>query len=330
MSYDKPRRRRVVAGIDFSHTSIAAVRWTAKWLLRDSDLTLAHALVVPEINGLLAAKFPLPDSLLINARVGAKRRLRELGQTLGVPDVAIEIREGKPADAIAEIARAYKADLIVVGKHGDGMQPRGYTGRTADRLVRSAPAAILLANGALTEPPKRIIVPLTYSSITPFIIQWTRQIFEATHATIVAVHVVGAAVLSHVLSMSNVTKGEVPTAEQIDEIFREDRELWKRELEGAGIPADKITSEVVFGEVSNGVLVSANRNGADMIVMGSHAGPVRRMLLGSAASAVLRDADIPVLVVTEPDPSLEPEMVEAFAGDESVIERKPVLSDSLR
>ena len=328
MSFDKPRRRRVVAGIDFSHTSVAAVRWVARWFLHDSDLTLAHALVVPEINGVLAAKFPLPDSLLIYARVGARRRLRELGQTLGVPDVAIEIREGKPADAIAEIARACKADLIVVGKHGDGTQPRGYTGRTADRLVRSSPAAILVANGVLTEPPKRIIVPLTYSSITPFIIQWTRQIHEATDATIVAVHVVGAAVLSHVLSMSNVTKGEVPTAEQIDEIFREDRDLWKRELEGAGIPAGRITSEVVFGEVSNGVLVSANRNGADMIVMGSHAGPVRRLLLGSAASAVLRDADIPVLVVTEPDPSLEPESVEAFAGDES--KNEPVLSASSR
>jgi nucleotide-binding universal stress UspA family protein len=328
MSYDKPRRRRVVAGIDFSHTSIAAVRWVAKWLLRNSDLTLAHALVIPEINGVLAVKFPLPDSLLINARVGARRRLRELAQSLGVPDVAIEIREGKPADAIAEIARSCKADLIVVGKHGDGTQPRGYTGRTADRLVRSSPAAILLANGLLTEPPRRIIVPLTYSSITPFIIQWTRQIVEATDATIVAVHVVGAAVLSHVLSMSNVTKGEIPTAEQIDEIFREDRELWKRELEGAGIPSDKITSEVVFGEVSNGVLVSANRNGADMIVMGSHAGPVRRLLLGSAASAVLRDADIPVLVVTEPDPSAQPGLVEEFAGDES--KHEPVLSDALR
>lgn len=328
MSYNKPRRHRVVAGIDFSNTSVAAVQWAAKWLLRDSDLTLAHALVVPEIKGVIATKFPLPDSLLINARVGARRRLRELAQKLGLPDVAIEIREAKPAEAIAEIARACKADLIVVGKHGDGMQPRGYTGRTADRLVRSAPAAVLLANGALTETPRTIVVPLTYSSITPFIIQWVRRVTEATDATVVAVHVVGAAVLSHVLSMSNITKGEVPTAEQIDEIFQEDRDLWKRELEGAGIPADKIKAEVVFGEVSNAVLASVNRNRADMIIMGSHAGPVRRLLLGSAASAVLRDSDVPVLVVTEPDPALKPELVEAFAGDESKSER--VLADSLR
>ena len=35
--------------------------------------------------------------------------------------------------------------------------------------------------------------------------------------------------------------------------------------------------------------------------MGSHAGPLRRLLLGSAATAVLRDAGIPVLVVVEPE-----------------------------
>lgn len=330
MSYDKPRPRRIVAGIDFSHTSIAAVRWASSWLLRDSELTLGHALVVPEISGVLAEKYPLPESLLINARVGAKRRLRELGRTLGVPEPAIEIREGKPADALAEIARVCKADLIIVGKHGDGAQPRGYTGRTADRLVRSAPAAILVANGALTDAPARILVPLTYSSITPFIIEWTCHLFEATGATIVAIHVVGAAVLSHVLSMSNVTKGEPPTAEQIDEIFREDGDHWKKELMDAGIPADKITAEVVFGEVSNAVLTSVNQHRADMIVIGSHAGPVRRQLLGSAASAVLRDADVPVLVVTEPDPAAMPELIGASATNENVSTGSPILSDALR
>jgi hypothetical protein len=35
--------------------------------------------------------------------------------------------------------------------------------------------------------------------------------------------------------------------------------------------------------------------------MRSHAGPLRRLLLGSAAAAVLREADLPVLVVVEPE-----------------------------
>jgi nucleotide-binding universal stress UspA family protein len=73
-------------------------------------------------------------------------------------------------------------------------------------------------------------------------------------------------------------------------------------LVAAGVPAGQITAEVVFGEVSNAILNSALQHRADMIVMGSHAGPVRRLLLGSAASAVLRGAEIPVLVAQEPEP----------------------------
>ena len=49
--------------------------------------------------------------------------------------------------------------------------------------------------------------------------------------------------------------------------------------------------------------VAAGRHRADMLVMGSHAGPSRRLLLGSAASAVLREAGIPVLIVVEPEES---------------------------
>jgi universal stress protein E len=293
--------RPVVVGIDFSPTSMATARWAAKWLLDGRRLVLAHALVVPEVHGILADRYPVPESLLLNARSGALRRLHDASLSMDVPDAIIEVKEGNPADAIAEVARELDAELIVVGKHGEGGPHRGYTGRTADRLVRSSPAPVLVANGVLARPPRTILVPLTYSSITPFVIDWTRRMCRASHADVVAIHVVGSAVLSHVLSMSSVKSDHVPTADEIDDTFREDGERWKKELIAAGIPADRIRSEVVFGEVSDAVLAAAGEHEADMIVMGSHAGPLRRLLLGSAASAVLRDAGIPVLVVVEPE-----------------------------
>jgi nucleotide-binding universal stress UspA family protein len=160
-----------------------------------------------------------------------------------------------------------------------------------------------VANGLLLDAPQKILVPVTYSSITPYVIEWARRIHEASNAEIVIVHVVGSAVLSHVLSMSSIKNDEPPSATEIDEIFSEDRDRWTDEFVAAGIPEACITSEVVFGEVSGAVLGAANRHRADLIVMGSHAGPLRRILLGSAASAVLREADIPVLVVVEPENS---------------------------
>jgi len=301
--YDVDTRPRVVAGIDFSPSSVAAVRWIAKMFGENAEIVLAHALVVPEVRGILANKYPISKSLLANARAGAARRLEEVRTTHGLGDVSKEIREGRPADVIADIARAGAADLIVVGKHGEGGPLRGYTGRTADALVRASPVPILVANGMLLDSPRKILVPVTYSSITPFVIEWARRVHDASNAEVVIIHVVGSAVLSHVLSMSSVTKDEVPSETEIDEIFSEDKDRWTEEFVAAGIPANCITSEVVFGEVSRAILAAADSHRADLVVMGSHAGPLRRILLGSAASAVLREADIPVLVVVEPENS---------------------------
>jgi nucleotide-binding universal stress UspA family protein len=289
----------MVAGIDFSPASIAAARW-AITSLRTKDVVLSHALVVPEMHGILADKFPISESLLLNARTGARRRLQDVQRMLNVLDAILDVREGRPADVIADVARAHDADLIVVGKHGESGEHRGYTGRTADQLVRSAPASIIVANGILESKPQRLIVPITYSSITPYIVEWTRRLQAQCDASVTALHVVGSAVLSHVLSMSRIRNGEPPTADEIDDIFLEDRDRWSKEFIEAGIPADRVTSRVVFGEVSESVIAAAARENADMIIMGSHAGPLRRLLLGSAASAVLRNADIPVFIVTEP------------------------------
>ena len=293
------RPQRIVAGIDFSAASFAAARWIARWLAKDSELTLVHSLVVPEIRGILAAKYPLSPSLLENAKAGALRRLREFSGTLP-SQASIDIREGRPADVLAAAARDHDADLVVVGKHGERPN-RGYTGRTADSLIRSAPAPVLMAAGTMRSAPVRLLVALTYSSITPFVIGWVRRLQAASGAEVVAIHVVGSAVLSHVLTMSSVKTGDTPGTEELDEIFSEDRHRWEIELTDAGIPEEKISAEVVFGEVSDSIITASRDHRADMIIMGSHAGPVRRWLLGSAASAVLRQAEIPVLIVVEPE-----------------------------
>lgn len=309
MSVEAPRRRRIIAGIDFSRASFAATQWIARWLVRDDELVLVHSLVVPEFQGILAGKFPLPPSLLENARDGAERRLRAFSATLPLANISIEIRDGRPADTIADVAREKGADLVVVGKHGEHGPLRGYTGRTADNLVRSAPAPVLMASGIPPGDPRRVVVALTYSSITPFILECVKRIQAASGAEIIAINVVGSAVLSHVLTMSSIRTGTTPGNEELREIFSEDRDRWCGQLIDAGVPADKVSAEVVFGEVSESVIAAAREYGADMIIMGSHAGPVRRRILGSAASAVLRHAEIPVLV------AVEPEQQEFSAGD---------------
>lgn len=51
---------------------------------------------------------------------------------------------GLPAETIAEEARAWQADLIVVGSHGKGWVDRILIGSTAERLVTELPTSVLV------------------------------------------------------------------------------------------------------------------------------------------------------------------------------------------
>jgi nucleotide-binding universal stress UspA family protein len=293
---------RVVVGVDFSEPSTEAARWTARWLPEGSELILAHVLVLPEMDMLLRDRFPVSPSVLENARLGADRRLKELSASIGHPRTWVEIREGRPADAIAELAKEFKASLIVVGAHGEGGHARGYPGRTADNLVRSSRIPVLLATQAGKGIPKRILVALTFSSITPYVLEWTAKLAQRFDARVHGIHVIASAVLSHVLSMAAVTHGKAEmTEEEVGAVFADEKNQWSEQLVAAGIPIDRITTEVVFGEVSGAILGAVDSIEGAMVVMGTHAGPVRRALLGSAASSVLRGAKVPVLVVPEPE-----------------------------
>jgi nucleotide-binding universal stress UspA family protein len=293
---------RAVVGMDFSEPAIEAARWTARWLPEGSELILAHVLVLPEMDMFLRDRFPVSPSVLENARLGADRRLKELSASIGHPRTWVEIREGRPADGIAAVAKEFKASLIVVGAHGEGGHARGYPGRTADSLVRSSSVPVLLATHPGTAMPKRILVALTFSSITPYVLEWTAKLARRFDADVHGIHVIASAVLSHVLSMSAVTQGKTAmTEEEVDAVFSDEKNEWSEQLVAAGIPIDRITTEVVFGEASEAILAAVSSMEGAMVVMGTHAGPVRRALLGSAASSVLRGAKVPVLVVPEPD-----------------------------
>jgi nucleotide-binding universal stress UspA family protein len=301
MPQSEQKTRPMLVGVDFSDSSTAAVEWLCRHFAPGLELVLLHSLVTPELPAFLSRKWPLPDSFMDNARSGAEQRLRDLA--LRTPDARISTRValGRPAECLADAARELHADLIAVGKHGQRGRVRGATGSTPDRLVRISPVPVLMIGGNLSEAPKRILVALTFSSITPLVVEWTSRLSEHFSANVFGVHVIASAVLGHVLSMSEVTQGKSLTEPEIESVFSEENDRWRKQLLDAGIPRELVKTEIAFGDVGQEVLAVAGREGADIIVMGSHASAVRRALLGSSASAVLREAEIPVLVVVAPD-----------------------------
>lgn len=63
------------------------------------------------------------------------------------------------------------------------------------------------------------------------------------------------------------------------------------------IPAERIHTRVVFGNVRDAILAIGNADEFDVIVVGSRTPGLSTHLLGSNAESILRYAKIPVLVV---------------------------------
>ena len=68
-------------------------------------------------------------------------------------------------------------------------------------------------------------------------------------------------------------------------------------------PAVKFEHRMVDGLPSHGIIALAETEGIDLIVMSTHGhSGLKRLILGSVAESVIRDAPCPVLTLKQPDP----------------------------
>jgi nucleotide-binding universal stress UspA family protein len=82
-----------------------------------------------------------------------------------------------------------------------------------------------------------------------------------------------------------------------DEIAQEHEELARERLDTfleSEFPASRYPRILASGDVASQIALTA-RNGFDLIIMPTHAGIFRRMLLGSMTAKVLNDVDCPVV-----------------------------------
>ncbi len=85
-------------------------------------------------------------SLEKDLRQGAETRLRNLakGVEKDGTEASVEIRLGRPARAVAEIAKELATDLIVISTHGYTGLKHALLGSNAETIVRHAPCPVLV------------------------------------------------------------------------------------------------------------------------------------------------------------------------------------------
>lgn len=133
--------RVVVVGVDFSRGSTDALRAVLPLLAPDATVHLLHVCHAVDLADADAV------SADVQYRTQLPSRFRRLMMQAGVPeqlDVRIDVLEGRPSAQLLAAADSRNADLVVVGRHGEGWLDRLIVGRVTERVLRATTSAVLV------------------------------------------------------------------------------------------------------------------------------------------------------------------------------------------
>lgn len=208
-----------------------------------------------------------------------------------------ELLDGPVVDMLADAVRAHGSDLVVLATHGRGGFSRFWLGSTATGLIRQSPAPLLLlrpGEGELLPPlrPTRVLLPVDGSGFGDALI-WEALAFGGAEG--VEYHLVQVIPpVPILLSAASPARDEKLFAERQDAAL----ESLASVREGFAARGATCRASILVAEnVSEELIEYADRQGCDLIAMGTHGrGGVGRLLIGSVADKVIRGSKVPMLL----------------------------------
>ncbi len=147
--------RHIVVGTDLSDASRAALE-TAAFMSKTFDTTVTLMSTFDPTPFVVPMAIPGPGDILetasrevANSLTKSLEELRDEVFGDRKDKVAVEaVRHPSAGEAIADVAERTKADLVIVGSHGRTGFRRVLLGSVAEKVVRVAPCAVLVARTA--------------------------------------------------------------------------------------------------------------------------------------------------------------------------------------
>lgn len=245
-----------------------------------------------------------------------REQLRDQAQRLGLrPDelAGLEVVAGTPHRVIVDMARRVGAKLIVVGASEPGGGLDKLLGSTADRVVRRADCPVLVVRGELPVPPRRVLLPVDLSELSADAfrcgLHFLGEISNGAPTDIEALYTLDF------LAQLKFLHSDMPwvtTSHQVESHAAQELERFVRDqCEGAAVP---VQARLRAGDAQVAILAELGEKPADLVVLGTHGrSGFDRLVLGSIASAVLREAPCSVLMIP-PAASLDQAIGEAVVN----------------
>lgn len=301
----------ILVATDLTATSDEAVAYTRDLAERlRSRVVILHVMDVPWIaqrrNPLMTAD-GVPSDDLASLGDRAAGRLEEHVTEFRRAGIEAEGRvcQGDPHQMIELVADEVRAELIVTGTHSYHGLRKLVLGSVADRLLRIAwcPVIVVPTGGYTDETgrPKRpdpvtcALVATDFSPGSRPAIETAKELTAALRARVICYHtwphpehyVTADFAPSLSLSDEDIERVERDLKEQISDLCTE--------MEKNGVRAKPVLDR---RSPEEGILDTSLREHADLIVVGTHGRRgLSRALLGSVATHIVADAEVPVMVV---------------------------------
>ena len=142
---------------------------------------------------------------------------------------------------------------------------------------------------------KKILVPVDGSPASARGLLEAVKLAKGLNAAIRLVHIVNEFVMDTALAPALYNEGLIESLREVGRKTLQDAEAF---VVAQGLKPETQLLETIGGRVADSVVEEAKRQGADLIVMGTHGRRgVRRLVMGSDAELVLRGSPTPVLLV---------------------------------
>jgi nucleotide-binding universal stress UspA family protein len=289
-------------GSRFAEAALPHATRLARGARAQIHLVLAHQPVAALV-GMGEAVIP-PCGLDEDLRAQEESYLAERAAQLGREGrECVEFREveGPAGPAICDEATRVKADLIVMATHGRSAVGRFWLGSVADYVVRHIAVPVLLVHPGQDEPhvgkgTHRILVALDLSPQSEAILEPVVSFAQLTESHVTLVHVV-----ERVFEMGKLT---VPTPIPLSPAFAETARVEAQQkldriadrIRERGV---SVASRVIIGlNAVGGLLDTLKGSRFDLVAMTTHGtGGMRRLLMGSVATQLLRKSAKPLLLL---------------------------------
>lgn len=197
--------------------------------------------------------------------------------------------------ALLRAARRVSADLLVVGATRSGRLGR-LLGSTADKVTRQATCPVLVVRGAMTVPPRRVLVPVDLSDLSADALVCGLALLERVAGDAAEGMDVKAL---HVWDPERAPRPEDMTEEEVEASRREAMMEFLRDHSSAVAPDLEPVMET--GEARREILRRLEEQPVDLVLLSTHGrGGFERLMLGSVAAEVVRESPVSVLLVPPP------------------------------